>query len=355
MTISFPTIDPPSGRDVFLGLMLSSQFPVEEDPVERFSDQIDQVHFARDHGFDGIFATQHYLAYPFQYLHPLAVLARLIPEIGDMRLGTAVSLAALGHPVDLAEQLATMDIMSNGRLMVGVGLGYRDIEFAAFGIGKKGRLKRYLDNLDLMRQLWTAERVSTDLEYAQLDSVPIALRPVQRPHPPISMAAHSKSAIERTATMGIPWSAAAAHVDDEFFRQQVDIFRRACTEHGTEGLALHVGHELYVARTEQAALDVVQRSLAVKYAAYREWGQDSVLPPSQTFDKEFEELRKGRFIIGDPASCATRLQALIDDVQPTQLTLRMSWPGMTHDEMMSGLDLFVQEVLPLIPALQSNT
>ena len=170
MVLSAPTIVPRSGREVFLGLMVSTQYPVDEGPVERFSEQIDQVRFARDHGFDGVFATQHYLAYPFQYLHPLATLARLIPETGDMRIGTGISLAALAHPVDLAEQLATIDIMSDGRLSVGVGLGYRDLEFAAFGLGKKGRLKRYLDNIDLMRQLWTFDRVSSELDNALLDA-----------------------------------------------------------------------------------------------------------------------------------------------------------------------------------------
>ncbi|PRZ42299.1 alkanesulfonate monooxygenase SsuD/methylene tetrahydromethanopterin reductase-like flavin-dependent oxidoreductase (luciferase family) [Antricoccus suffuscus] len=340
------------GREVMLNLMISAQYPVQDDPVARFSEQLEQTRFARDHGFDGVIATQHYLAYPFQYLHPLAILARLVPETGDMRIATGISLSALAHPVDLAEQLATVDIMSNGRLSVGVGLGYRDLEFAAFGLGKKGRLKRYLDNIDLMRQLWTSDRVTADLDHARLDDVPIALRPVQRPHPPLSMAAHSKTAIERTAKMGIPWAAAAAHVDGDYFRQQVDIFRRACTTYGNEGLPMIVGHELYVASTEEAALDVVRRSLAVKYAAYQQWGQDTVLPESQSFDKEFEELRKGRFIIGDPATCARQLQTLIDDVQPAQLTLRMNWPGMTRDELMSGLELFVNEVMPQVPALR---
>lgn len=341
-----------SGREIPLSLLISVQYPNGQDPVVRFAEQVEQTRFARDHGFDEITATQHYLAHPFQYLHPLAILARLIPETDDMRISTGISLAALAHPVDLAEQLASIDIMSGGRLTVGVGLGYRDVEFAAFGIGKTGRLRRYLDNVDLLRRLWTSERVSSALDYAQLDDVPIALRPVQRPHPPLLMAAHSATAIERTARMGIPWAAAAAHVDEDYFRQQVAIFRNACRAHGTEGLQMSVGHELYVAPTEEAALDVVRRSLRVKYDAYHQWGQDSVLPESQSFDKEFEELRKGRFVIGDPEMCARRLQRLIDDVRPDRIGLRMNWPGMSRDQIMSGLELFVREVIPRVPALR---
>ncbi|MFV0535218.1 MAG: LLM class flavin-dependent oxidoreductase [Cumulibacter sp.] len=236
MTSALQLPAPRSGRKVALTLGISVQYPVGEDPAARFEEQVEQARFARDHHFDGVSATQHYLAHPFQYLHPLATLARLIPETADMQLATGISLAALAHPVDLAEQLASTDIMSGGRLSVGVGLGYRDVEFEAFGLGKTGRLQRYLDNLELLRALWTSERVTFSAEHARLDDVPIALRPLQRPHPPLTMAAHSRTAIERTARMGIPWAAAAAHVQDDYFLQQVAIYRQACRDHGHEGL-----------------------------------------------------------------------------------------------------------------------
>ncbi|WP_158056933.1 LLM class flavin-dependent oxidoreductase [Saccharomonospora sp. CUA-673] len=173
------------------GLVLCSQFPRGDDPNARFAEQIEQVRFARDNGFDSTWVTQHYLAAPFQYLHPLAVLSRVIPESGDMRIGTAITLMALGNPVDLAEELATIDIMSGGRLVVGAGLGYRDVEFDAFGVPRDERLRRFLDNLSVVRRLWTDEEVSFENAAVKLDRVRPALRPVQEPHPPIWLAGHT--------------------------------------------------------------------------------------------------------------------------------------------------------------------
>lgn len=335
-----------------LGLLLCSQFPAGEDPAARMEGQLEQVRAVRDAGFDGVYASQHYLAHPFQYLHPLPVLARIIPESGDMRIGTAIGLLALPSPVDLAEQLATLDILSGGRLVVGVGLGYRDVEFAAFGMGSEGRLRRFLANLDLVRAMWAEPEVTFAADHARLDRVPIALHPVQRPHPPIWMAAHTDAAIRRAARRGLPWIAAAAHVDDAYLTHQVDVYRRACTEFGHHALDLPMLQEVYVAPTTDQALEVVSRSLALKYRAYRAWGQDEVLPDSQTFAVAFDELRQGRFVIGDPATVRERLTQLIDLANPTQLVLRMQWPGMTEDEVMSGMQLFIDHVQPSLNTVQ---
>lgn len=163
------------------GLVLCSQFTSDDDVVTRFAEQVEQVRFARDAGFSSVWATQHYLADPFQYLHPLAVLSRIVPESGEMRLGTAITLMALNNPVDIAEELATLDIMSGGRLTVGAGLGYRDTEFDAFGVPRQARLRRFLDNLDLVRRLWTEDEVTFTGDAVKLDAVKPVLRPVQRP------------------------------------------------------------------------------------------------------------------------------------------------------------------------------
>jgi alkanesulfonate monooxygenase SsuD/methylene tetrahydromethanopterin reductase-like flavin-dependent oxidoreductase (luciferase family) len=334
-------------RPVEIGLLLCSQFPVGDDAAARFDEQLEQVRFVRDAGFDSVFASQHYLAHPFQYLHPIPVLSRVLAEAGDMRIGTSIALLALPSPVDIAEQLATLDVMSGGRLTVGVGLGYRDVEFDAFGIGEDGRLRRFLDNLDVVRQLWSQDEVTFHAQHVSLDKVPVALRPVQRPHPPIWMAGHTDAAIRRAARRGLPWVAAAAHVDDTYLRHQVKVYRDACREFGHD-LDLPMAQEIYVAPTEEQALSVVRRSLGLKYQAYQQWGQDSILPADQSFDVEFDELRQGRFIIGDPEQCTERILRLVDDIGPTHLILRMQWPGMPQDEVLANMRLFTTEVMPAL-------
>lgn len=330
------------------GLVLCSQFPPGDDAGARFAEQVQQVHHARDAGFDSVWATQHYLAEEFQYLHPLAVLGRLLPETGDMRIGTAITLMALTHPVDLAEQLATLDILSGGRLVLGAGLGYRDVEFDAFGVPRGRRLRRFTENLDLVRRLWTDDEVSFDGDAGRLDRVRPVLRPVQRPHPPIWLAGHTDAALTRTAATGLPWLAAAAHVDAEHLRRQVAFYRDACAAHGRADAEVDVLQEVFVGEADGDAVAQVRDALAAKYAAYRSWGQDRVLPDSQTFDKEFDELRRGRFVLGGPETCRRRLQELIDTVGPTHILLRPQWPGLPHGRVMESLHRLTDEVLPAL-------
>jgi alkanesulfonate monooxygenase SsuD/methylene tetrahydromethanopterin reductase-like flavin-dependent oxidoreductase (luciferase family) len=279
------------------GLVLCRQFPPGDDATARFAEQVQQVHHARDHGFTSVWATQHYLAEEVQYLHPLAVLGRLVPETGDMRIGTAITLMALAHPVDLAEQFATLDILSGGRLVVSAGLGYRDVEFDAFGVPRDRRLRRFRENLD------------------------------------------------RTAATGLPWLAAAAHVDADYLRTQAAFFRARCAEHGRDA-EINVLQEVYVGATDDEAVEDVREALAAKYATYRSWGQDKILPESQSFDREFDELRRGRFILGRPDTCRARLAELIDTVGPAHVLLRPQWPGLPHERVMASLRRLTAEVLP---------
>ncbi len=327
------------------GLVLCSQFTSDDDVVARFDEQLEQVRFARDAGFSSVWATQHYLADPFQYLHPLAVLSRIVPESGDMRIGTAITLMALGNPVDLAEELATLDIISGGRLTVGAGLGYRDVEFDAFGVPPQGRLRRFLDNLDVVRRLWTEDEVTFSNDAVKLEGVRPVLRPVQRPHPPLWLAGHTDQALRRTARMGFPWIAAAAHVDRDYLHQQVATYRAACAESGVDEPRIQVLQEIYVGESEESAVEDVRAALTVKYDAYRAWGQDQVLPPSQSFDAEFDKLRQGRFILGDAASCRAQLADLIHHVAPENILLRPQWPGMPHEQVMASLKRLTDEVL----------
>ena len=332
------------------GLVLCSQFTPGDDATARFAEQVEQVHFVRDAGFSSVWVTQHYLADPFQYLHPLAVLARIIPESGDMRIGTAITLMALGNPVDLAEELATLDILSGGRLTVGAGLGYRDVEFDAFGVPREGRLRRFLDNLEVVRRLWTEEVVTFSNDAVTLDGVRPVLRPVQHPHPPVWLAGHTDKALARTARMGLPWLAAAAHVDKDYLRRQVALFRSTCADLGRPGAEVNVLQEVYVGDTDESAVEDVRHALTTKYEAYRAWGQDQVLPESQSFDKEFDQLRQGRFILGSAQSCRDQLIELVETVDPTHILLRPQWPGMPNQHVMASLQRLTDEVVPSVHA-----
>ena len=131
------------------GLIVSKQHPPGVSMVDRFREHVDQVRAARDAGFDLIVMGQHYLSTPFQEMQTLPALARLAAEAGTMRVGATVILLPLLNPVDVAEQVATLDVITEGRFVFGVGLGYRDEENEAFGIAPGERVPRLVEGLEV--------------------------------------------------------------------------------------------------------------------------------------------------------------------------------------------------------------
>ena len=105
------------------GLSLPMQHPIGDDLGQRFAELLEMVRLARQAGFHHISASQHYLAAPFQYMQPVPVLARVAAEAGEMTVGTGIMLLALQQPVDVAESVATLDVICGGRFVFGVGLG----------------------------------------------------------------------------------------------------------------------------------------------------------------------------------------------------------------------------------------
>ena len=129
------------------GLGLSVQHSPDDSQAGRFQEHLEQVRLASAVGFDSVWASQHYLSAPFTYFQPIPVLARVAAESGTMSLGTGVLLLPLHHPVEVAEQIATLDVICGGRFIFGVGLGYRDVENQAMDQDPTQRVGRLVESL----------------------------------------------------------------------------------------------------------------------------------------------------------------------------------------------------------------
>jgi alkanesulfonate monooxygenase SsuD/methylene tetrahydromethanopterin reductase-like flavin-dependent oxidoreductase (luciferase family) len=187
------------------GLFVNSQQPRGDDPVLRFRQCVQQVIVARDTGFDAIAAGHHYVSPPYIAIQNLPFLARLAADSGQMDLVLAVTLLALLEPgADRrGDRLARCDV--GGRVVFGVGIGYREEEFQAFGLQVSDRVPRMLEGLKLIKRLWTEDDVTHQGRYFNLREATSTIRPVQKPHPPIWIAANADKAVERTGRLGYPW------------------------------------------------------------------------------------------------------------------------------------------------------
>ena len=184
------------------GIQLT-ELPVDLPVAEHFDAFVRQVEAAQRNGLTSAHIGQHFLFPGQRWLQPVPLLARLAGEVDrDFKLVTQIVVSPLYHPVLLAEELATLDVVTEGRLRIGLGVGYQEREFALFGVPFEERVARFEEGLELMRALWTSDRVDFDGRFWQLDGVHTHIRPVQQPHPPLWLAAQTPAGVRRAARLG---------------------------------------------------------------------------------------------------------------------------------------------------------
>ena len=179
-------------------------------------------------------------------LDPIPLLSYAAAVTQHMKLGTSVMLTVLRNPVTLAKSLASLDQLSQGRLILGVGLGgYADI-YSAFGMSRKGRTQRFEEGIELMKRLWTQDKVNFEGRFWQLEGQSINPRPLQNPHPPIWFGTRSVQALKRAVRMGDGWMGAGA-TPIQAFKEEVKLVRQLLEEDGRDPATFSLSKRVYVA------------------------------------------------------------------------------------------------------------
>jgi probable F420-dependent oxidoreductase len=179
-------------------------------------------------------------------LEPVVALAYAAALTREIRLGVAVLLTPLRTPVQLAKSLATLDQLSAGRLIAGVGLGGRLNLYPAVGLTPERRVRRFVAGLELMKRLWTEDRVSVDGPFWTLDGAAIAPRPIQTPHPPLWFGAHHPDALRRAVALGDGFIGAGSSSTADF-RSHVDHLRRGLDVAKRDPATFPIAKRVYLA------------------------------------------------------------------------------------------------------------
>ncbi|MCZ7530479.1 MAG: LLM class flavin-dependent oxidoreductase [Acidimicrobiia bacterium] len=336
-----------------IGLKLNTQFRPGQDPVEGTAELVEQVRLARDCGFDSVWVSQHYLTTPFQALQTWPMLGRIAAEAGEMQIGSAIYLLTLHNPVEAAELATTIDVLTGGRFIFGVGLGYREQEFEAFGLDIKQRVSRFTEALEVLLRLWTEESVTHQGKHFQLTDAHLTMRPVQQPHPPIWIAASSDVAVKRIAKHGFPWLI-NPHASLTTVEKQMGLFHESLDEHGkARPSTVPVFKEFSIAQRREDALATARPYLEKKYQSYADWGLDKPMPEGERLTVPLDELAKDRFIIGTPEECREELLRHEEAIGADHFLLRMQWPGMPQGDVLRQLELAGEELIPKTHGLRS--
>lgn len=331
------------------GLALMNDFPPGTDVASRVPQLREQAREAAKSGISSLWVLQHYLG-TMPTLQPLPLLSALVEDSGGLDLGTNMYILPLRHPVGVAEEFATLDQLSGGRAVAGFGMGYRENEFSAFGVPMDERIGRYTEAIEVIRGLWSGERITYEGRYFRLADEKISLPPVQPGGPRLLIGAGAhRAGIERAAKLGDAWIV-PPHVTGERLTRAIRLYseaRRAIAPDADSRFVVRRELVLHEDREKALAEGAAARTaLTAEYGKYN--APDTSADYAQLADPAAAaEKAREAYIFTDPAGAVEHFREL-ERAGVTDVVLRMQWYELSHERMLQTLALFRDEVLPYV-------
>jgi natural product biosynthesis luciferase-like monooxygenase protein len=342
------------------GLFFLCEQPPWQSQAAAYRDAIDQAVYADALGFDAVWIAEHHFS-EYGIVPDVAVLAgALAQRVRRMRIGTAVSILPFIHPIRAAESFAMVDVLTDGRLDLGVGRGYQPTEFAGFGLSMDESRERFDESLDMIRRAWTEDTLTYEGRFYQAHDVRVMPKPVQKPHPPIWVAAVSPESFELAARKGYRFLSAPSITPPALMAQSYDKYRRVWLEagHPADQIEIPALHFTYVGASgprarqepEQCVMWYFQ-TFARLVAAER---PDEVSPEYRFYAKAREHLQSvdyGRLyedvlLFGDIERVVDRIKFLRDELGVTYLLNWMNFGGLESELARDSLRRFAEKIIP---------
>jgi alkanesulfonate monooxygenase SsuD/methylene tetrahydromethanopterin reductase-like flavin-dependent oxidoreductase (luciferase family) len=297
-------------------------------------------------GFDSVWLEEHHGIRDHYWPSPLMALAGIATRTSRILLGTDIAVLPFYHPVRVAEDVALLDVMSGGRAIFGAAIGYRAPEFALYGVPLEGRGGRFVEMLQIMRALWTQDRVEFSGKHYQLDGAiePRPARPV-----PIWLGGWGELSLKRAAQLADAWvPGPTAQLDKLLAAQQQYWAELRALNHDPAQAPAPLTREVIIADTRAQAWELAERFLMVNYRDEYGGGWQHPLIGAQdhTPVDQLEALSRDRFIVGAPEDCITAIRRFQTTFGVDHLICRLYFPGMPHDHIRHELQLLSAEVMP---------
>jgi probable F420-dependent oxidoreductase len=317
---------------------------------------------AEDAGFDTATIGHHHFM-PGNLADPLTFLAAVAARTERLRVGTGIFQLPVHNPVRVAEQVATVDQLSGGRVSLGVGTGWWPLEYQVQGSSYRERGARMEEALCILRLVWTEESVSFDGRFWSFPELTVHPRPVQRPHPPIWVAGVADAAVERAARLGDAWLCGPVQSLSKA-RSCLDLYRATCEANGRRPDWILRRFAWLGADGREVRDDV----LPVYVDGLLEHWRESVEDPEEQAlfarldagaDVPAEEIARDRLLFGDPDDVIGQITRYHDATgcEHVHAAFGAGLPAHTTQASLGGFDelaamirLFGREVIPAFPA-----
>jgi alkanesulfonate monooxygenase SsuD/methylene tetrahydromethanopterin reductase-like flavin-dependent oxidoreductase (luciferase family) len=329
--------------------------------------ELEQMEWTEELGFDRIWLTEHHFIDYGLAVDPATLAATAASRTRNVRIALAAAILPFHHPLRLAEQLALVDVISRGRLDVGVGRGNRPAEFRGYHVPQQENRERFEEALAIMIRAWTEDGpFSHRGQFFTIDDTRVMPKPVQKPHPPLYVVCGSKDSVEATAARGWPMLNSVLRGSAE---QQIatnrDIYVAAAQRAGRSqadiaGLLKHwgVSRQIYVASTDaQAQAEAKDAELWYQESFRRFVIPDRIEEAHPSLQPRFremaerlakinwEDLVRETVAFGSPDTVARKVEAM-KAAGVGQLLCWMNFGGLPQDKIRRSMELFAKEVMP---------
>jgi alkanesulfonate monooxygenase SsuD/methylene tetrahydromethanopterin reductase-like flavin-dependent oxidoreductase (luciferase family) len=304
----------------------------------------DHVRKVDDLGYDYAFVAEHHFVSQGVMPSPMLAVAVAATVTRRIRVGSHLVLLPLYNPVRLAEECAILDRLSGGRMILGVGAGYRPEEFAAYGVPRSSRSRRMEDGIGILRTAWSDDLLRSEENEAGVSVVP---KPSTPGGPPIWVGGFGPQAIDRAVRLGDAYlmGGAGAVPSDEPYER----YRQALDLHGkTQSDVKLVGNRIvHCAETDEQAWDEIRLAILDRHNKYAGWFETAKDRPGVKPVSTPEELSRDEYIVGSPATCIRLLEKYLARFPVDVLLFSANEiPAGTLNSSLPALELFAREVLP---------
>jgi alkanesulfonate monooxygenase SsuD/methylene tetrahydromethanopterin reductase-like flavin-dependent oxidoreductase (luciferase family) len=339
---------------------LFSHVPWPEGMEQRriLEDTAAEIEYGEGLGFYGAWLAEHHFSRYGLGASSLVLLSNIAGRTRRIRLGTAIVVPTLHHPIRLAEDAATLDVVSGGRLDIGFGRGSANYEYHGYNVDHAESQGRFQDTIRLVEALWTKPDYSYEGQFFTVNRATLVPSPLQQPHPPIYIAAtHTPATLEFVVSTGHPLiigvvldTAEALALCHRFVQMS------SAAGHHVPMSRIPFSRYFYVAETDEQArrdtraglewtMDMLQWRRTFKEGSevghqLAEWCKVRTSLPTS-----YEHLYEQRAIIGTPEACVAKIKAL-QQAGIDYFICNFAFGGLEHQKVMRSMALFAKEVMP---------
>ena len=327
--------------------------------------ELEQIEWTEELGFDEVWLTEHHFIDYGLSVDPSTLAAAAAARTRRVRIGLAAAILPFHHPLRLAEQMALVDIIANGRLDVGVGRGNRPAEFAGYRVPQEESRERFDEIVEVMRRAWNEERFSYAGRFFTFDDVRVIPKPIQRPHPPLYQVCVTKDGIENTALRGWPMLNSVLFGPVDQLIANRDTYVNTLKKSGrsdAEVAALlarwGVSRQIYVADTDARAFEEAKAAELWYQESFKrfviperiEEAHPSLQPGFRAMAERlsrvtWEGLARETLAFGSPETVAHHIETM-RQMGVGRVLCWMNFGGLPQDKIRRSMELFAREVMP---------